>query len=205
MTLICSHRVNWAARLEELDPRFGVEIDLRSEGGELVLEHDPFTDGERFEDWLRSYRHAFIVVNIKEEGLEPRIIEALDGAGVRSWAFLDQSFPFLVKLLRGHDTRTMVRVSEYESIETALALPVRPEWVWVDSFTGEWPDAPTLRRLVEAGFRLMLVSPELQGRDLEKEFDAISARWTDAGVGLDGVCTKQPAFWSRPDLPWWVT
>src|SRR5690606_38958088 len=145
------------------------EIDLHADGDDLVLVHDAFATGERFEDWLESYRHAFIVLNTKEEGLETRIVDALAARGIERWAFLDQSFPFMVKTLRGGESRSMVRISEYESVETALGLPWRPDWVWVDSFTGRWPGPSDLARLVAHGFRLMVVSPELQGRDLDAE------------------------------------
>ncbi|WP_440708530.1 hypothetical protein [Herbiconiux sp. YIM B11900] len=204
MTLICSHRVNEPTALDALDLRYGVEMDLRSEGGRLILVHDAFTDGPDFEDWLAHYRHRFIVLNTKEEGLETRIEEALARAGVTEWAYLDQSFPFLVRTLKRGETRTMVRVSEYESVQTALALQPRPQWVWLDSFTGAWPEAAELRLLAEHGFSIMVVSPELQGRDLESEFEVITARFTEAGVPLHGVCTKKPAVWDRPEAEWWA-
>jgi hypothetical protein len=205
VTLICSHRVNDPGRLDDIPTRFGVEIDLRSDGHELVLEHDPFLGGPSFTTWLKSYRHAFIVVNIKEEGLETRIIESLEAAGVTQWAFLDQSFPFMVKTLRSGSTKTMVRFSEFESMETIVSLPMKPDWVWVDSFTGKWPNATDLVRLANLGHRFMLVSPELQGRDLVSEIDAITSHFVEAGVPIHGVCTKQPSMWERPEASWWAS
>jgi hypothetical protein len=99
----------------------------------------------------------------------------------------------------------MVRISEYESVTTAMALDPRPDWVWVDSFTGSYPSAEDLRTLSGAGFRLMLVSPELQGRSLDDEMPTVEQRFAEAGVPLDGVCTKLPARWHRPEAPWWRT
>lgn len=197
MTLYCKHRVNEPAILAELDSRYGVEIDLRSDGDRIILEHDPFTAGPDFSEWLDSYRHAFIVLNIKEEGLEQRVIAELNARGIVDWAFLDQSFPFLVRLLRTDETRTMVRISEYESAETALALRPRPDWIWVDSFTGSWPSSSTISRLSRHGFKFMIVSPELQGRDLESELGLIRQAFDDANVEIDGVCTKRPEVWEK--------
>ena len=205
MTLICAHRVNDPAALREVPTELGVEIDLHADGDRLVLVHDAFTTGPDFEDWLDSYRHRFIVLNTKEEGLEQRIATLLQARGIHEWAFLDQSFPYLVRTLRGGETRTMVRISEYESLATALALAPRPDWVWVDSFTGAWPQTEELRALSETGFRLMVVSPELQGRSLDDELDTVTQRFVDAGVPLDGVCTKLPARWHRPEAPWWAS
>lgn len=201
MTLICSHRVNAAADLGALDEKYGVEIDLRSHGEQIHLVHDPFVLGENFEEWLEAYHHAFIVLNVKEEGLEERIIQILSQRGVSAWAFLDQSFPFLVRTLRGRESRCMVRVSEYESIETALSLPVRPDWVWLDSFLGGLPSAENIRRLHDHGFQIMVVSPELQGRNLDVEMLGITNLFALAGVPIAGVCTKNPELWNSVSAP----
>lgn len=203
MTLIVSHRVNDPAALDRLAPDYGVEIDLHADGDELVLVHDPFATGPAFEDWLESYRHAFIVLNTKEEGLETRIEAMLAERGITEWAYLDQSFPYMVKTLQRGETRTMVRVSEYERMATPLGLSPAPQWVWVDSFHGRWPDAADLAELVEYGYRLMLVSPELQGRDLEAEQPRIEALLIEAGLRLDAVCTKRAELWTKPEAPWW--
>lgn len=204
MTLICAHRVNDPAALREVPADLGVEIDLHADGNRLVLVHDPFATGPDFADWLAEYRHRFIVLNTKEEGLEQRVVAMLAERGITDWAFLDQSFPYLVRTLRAGETRSMVRVSEYESVATALALSPRPDWVWVDSFTGAWPTAEDLRRLVDHGFRLMVVSPELQGRSLEAEQALLTDHFVAAGVPLHGVCTKRPEAWHRPEAPWWA-
>lgn len=204
MTVICAHRVNEVAQLATVDPRFGVEIDLHSEGDRLILVHDAFATGEYFDEWLDRYNHAFIVVNTKEEGLESKIAAELASRGIVSWAFLDQSFPFMVRTLAGGETRTMVRVSEYESINTALALPNRPEWVWLDSFTGQWPEPAEIGALHAHGFRIMVVSPELQGRSLVEEMSVITDLFEKAGVPLSGVCSKQPEAWEQPTAAWWA-
>lgn len=201
MTIICSHRVNSAAVLGTVDEKYGVEMDLRSHGEQIHLVHDPFVLGEKFEEWLDAYHHAFIVLNVKEEGLEDRIMEILNRRGINAWAFLDQSVPFLVRTLRGGESRCMVRVSEYESIETALSLPNRPDWVWLDSFTGGLPSAADIRRLHDHGFQMMVASPELQGRDLAAEISGITELFVSAGVPLAGVCTKRPEVWNSAYAP----
>lgn len=193
--LICQHRVNTPEGLAATSTEFGVEIDVRSKGDKLLLEHDPYLDGVDFDAWLDAYRHRFIVVNIKEEGLEARIAAALDARAITQWAFLDQSFPFLVRGLRAGETRTMVRVSEFERPQTALALEPRPDWVWVDSFTGQYPEPEDLHDLVDVGYKLMFVSPELQGRDAGSEVPRARSHFESAGIALDGVCTKRPELW----------
>ena len=94
---IIIHRVNTIKKLETVDSNFGVEIDIRSNDGKLILQHDPFEYGDSFDEWLKSYKHGKIILNIKEEGLEDYIIKSLNNHHIDNYFFLDQSFPFLIK------------------------------------------------------------------------------------------------------------
>lgn len=194
---IVAHRRNTIAELEATPARFGVEVDIRSQGPHLVIHHDPFTDGVRFEDWLAAYRHGLLILNTKEEGLEERLLTLMADKGHDDFFFLDQSFPFLIRTARAGEARCAVRVSEYESVETALSLAGLVRWVWVDCFT-HWPlGGDDAARLREAGFRLCAVSPELQGRTDDSEVHALRKHLADAGIALDAVCTKKTALWEE--------
>ena len=95
--------------------------------------------------------------------------------------------------MRG-ERRCAVRVSEYESIDTAMTLAGKIEWVWVDCFT-EFPlSGEDAARLQGAGFRLCLVSPELQGRETA-EIAEMRALLAARGIRAEAVCTKAPEFW----------
>ena len=50
--LLIEHRVNTVAHLRQVPPERGIEVDVRAEGGELILAHDPFQSGERLDDLL---------------------------------------------------------------------------------------------------------------------------------------------------------
>jgi len=86
-------------------------------------------------------------------------------------------------------------VSEFESIETALALAGRIDWVWVDCFTRFPLDGTQARRLQQAGFRLCLVSPELQGRNAAAEIAAMRNELRREDICADAVCTREPKLW----------
>ena len=43
-----SHRINTVEALMENPVEYGVELDLRDRGDRLILQHDPFSDGEDF-------------------------------------------------------------------------------------------------------------------------------------------------------------
>lgn len=192
---IIYHRRNTIDQLNETPSRYGVEVDIRSAGDRLIIHHDPFAVGVPFEVWLQSYRHGTLILNVKEEGLESRLMYLMKKAGVEDYFFLDQSFPFLIKYSGLGERRCAVRVSEFESIETALALAGKVEWVWVDCFTRFPLSRDQGKRLKLAGFKLCLVSPELQGRDPEIEIDHFVQLLEERDIRIDAVCTKRPDLW----------
>ena len=192
---LIAHRRNTVAELRATSSMYGVEVDIRSEGQRLIIHHDPFFIGESFEEWLDSYRHGTLILNVKEEGLEKRLIALVASKGIEDFFFLDQSFSFLVKTFRAGERRCAVRVSEFESVEGALTLAGKIDWVWVDCFT-RFPLAhDDASRLQEAGFKLCLVSPELHGRSPETEIPALASLLKNRGINADAICTKRPDLW----------
>lgn len=189
-----AHRRNRIAELQATPVELGIEMDVRTRGDHLVVAHDPFEDGPTLSEWLDAYRHSLLIVNTKEEGLERWVLPALEERGVTEFFFLDQSFPFLIRTTRAGESRCSVRVSEYESVETALALRGLVSWVWVDCFHGFPLSRPDAHRLVDAGLRLCLVSPELHGRP-EAEIATLRAEAVATGVAWDAVCTRRPDLW----------
>lgn len=196
---LIAHRRNRRDELESTPTHYGVEVDIRSHGSRLIMHHDAFTEGESFDEWLQAYRHGTLILNVKEEGLEDAVIDRMRTHGITDYFFLDQSFPFLVKTAKSGERRCAVRVSEFESIDTALTLAGRIDWIWVDCFTRFPLDHESWRRLKDAGFLLCLVSPELQGRRDEQEISALRRRLAEWGAEPDAVCAKldmMPA-WTR--------
>lgn len=196
MTDIILHRRNTIELLETTPKEYGVEVDIRSYGDQLIIHHDPFTMGELFENWLKEYQHRTLILNVKEEGLESRLVELMSKYNITDFFFLDQSFPFLVKWSSQGEKRCAVRVSEFESVETALTLAGKIDWVWIDCFTHFALQCDEAARLKKAGFKLCLVSPELQGRNAELEISKLHHVLLERNIHADAVCTKQPALWN---------
>ena len=190
-----AHRRNTIEELRLTPKELGIEIDIRSEGASLIVVHDPFQPGIDFDEWFAHFDHKTLILNVKEEGLEDALLKRMATRDVTDFFFLDQSFPFLLKTARAGERRCAVRVSEYESIETALSLTGLIDWIWVDVFTRFALTGREAARLKAAGFRLCLVSPELQGRWDEREIDDIKATCIREGIELDAVCTKRPQCW----------
>ena len=195
------HRRNTLSELLATDSKYGIEADIRSEGDRLIIHHDPFVAGESFDEWVDAYRHGTLILNVKEEGLEARLIALMASKGIDDYFFLDQSFPFLVKWSKTGEQRCAVRVSEFESIDTALTLAGKVDWVWVDCFTKFPLSEEDAVRLKNAGFKLCLVSPELQGRNAEIEIPALVSLLRAWNIEPDAVCTKRPDLWEKMAIP----
>ena len=190
-----AHRRNSITELNATPERYGVEVDIRSSGNKLIISHDPFIAGESFEEWLEAFKHGTLILNVKEEGLEERLIHLMDRAAIENYFFLDQSFPYLIKYSKMGVHRCAVRVSEFESINTALTLAGKVDWVWVDCFTQFPLTQDDAKRLHEAGFKLCLVSPELQGRDAQIAIAQTVQILNDRNIQAQAVCTKRPDLW----------
>ena len=195
--LYIAHRINDINQLKQTPSEMGVEIDIRSNGQDLILQHDPFLVGTHFHDWLKCYQHQLIILNIKEEGLEERILSYLGEFNIKNYFFLDQSFPFLVKLARQGQKQSAVRVSEYESIKTVKNLAHHVNWVWIDYFTKFPLDPSEVNELKELDFKLCIVSPELQGYDPEIEISKLGHLFNSSEIKLDAICTKRPDLWKE--------
>jgi len=191
---IIRHRRNTIAELRDTPINLGVEVDVRTFGDKLIIHHDPFVQGESFDEWIASYRHGLLILNVKEEGLEERLLDLMNKHSIKDFFFLDQSFPFIVKTTKRGEYRCAIRVSEFESIETALLMCGKVLWVWVDFFTRFPLDHEKFQKLQAAGLSICLVSPELQGYD-ESCIFALQKILKLEKIVPDAVCTKQPELW----------
>jgi hypothetical protein len=194
---LIAHRRNTLNELLATPTKYGVEVDIRSYGDKLFIHHDPFIQGESFDSWITAYQHGTLILNVKEEGLEARLIRMMKSKGIEDYFFLDQSFPFLIKWSKAGEHRCAVRVSEFESIETAMTLAGKIDWAWVDCFSRFPLSREDARRLKDKGLRLCLVSPELQGRNAKSEIPALAALLKERGIQADAVCTKRPDLWEQ--------
>jgi hypothetical protein len=194
---LIAHRRNTLNELLATPTKYGVEVDIRSYGDKLVIHHDPFIQGESFDSWITAYQHGTLILNVKEEGLEARLVEMMRSKGIEDYFFLDQSFPFLIKWSEAGEHRCAVRVSEFESIETAMTLAGKIDWAWVDCFSHFPLSREDARRLKDSGLKLCLVSPELQGRNAKSEIPALAALLKEHGIQADAVCTKRPDLWEQ--------
>ena len=196
MNQIIIHRCNTINQLRSIPKKYGVEIDIRSYKDQLVLHHDPFVkDAETFHDWINHFEHESIILNVKEEGLEEKLIKIMKDYEIDKYFFLDQSFPFLVKYANKGHSKSAIRFSEFESIDTVLSLEGKIEWVWVDYFSQFPLKKKESYLLHNKGFNICLVSPELQGFNPEVEIIKLQNSIKNNDIIFDTVCTKYPLLW----------
>jgi NDP-sugar pyrophosphorylase family protein len=187
--LYIAHRINTVNELKEIPYKYGIELDLRDNlDANIHLSHDPFIQGELFEDFLKVYNHSFIILNIKSERIEYRIIDILKKYKITNYFFLDSSFPMIKKLSSEGENNIAIRLSEYEGIDTVLNMKGLVKWVWVDCFNKLPLDYDTFRILKKNGFNICIVSPELQSQP--EKIEVYKKQLYENNIQVDMICTK---------------
>lgn len=183
-----AHRINTIEELRKVPREYGVELDLRDRLDDLILSHEPFADGQKFEDYLKEYNHGTMICNIKSERIEHRVLELIKKYNIKRYFFLDSSFPMIYLLTSHGEKNVALRFSEFEGTDTIFNMRGMAEWVWVDCFSKLPVDSDNYKRLKEAGFKLCLVSPELQGQ-VEK-LEMYKSYLKENKIEFDAICTK---------------
>ena len=187
--IYCCHRINTINELHKISAAHGIELDLRDTlSGEIYIAHDPFVSGELFDDFLHFYNHAFIILNIKSERIEYKVLELLRKFNISNYFFLDSTFPMIYKLSGEGEKKIAIRFSEYESIDTALAMKGLVDWVWVDCFTKNPLTKENYAILKSAGYKICFVSPELQNQSTK--INEYKSYFENNHILIDMICTK---------------
>lgn len=162
---------NSAVALERaLQAGYGIETDVRDLNGRLVISHDPPRDSGEVLDlpWFFDLIQASgglgrIALNIKADGLLPLLSATQQVAAVDAAQFFvfDMSVPDAISFLYS-SIPTYTRISEYEDPPSFLD---QAKGVWVDNFSGTFPQVSRAAALMEQGIRAAIVSPELHRRD----------------------------------------
>ncbi|MCW1359922.1 hypothetical protein OLQ22_01495 [Campylobacter jejuni] len=139
-----------------------------------------------------------IICNIKESGLEEKVIELL---GDRfDYYFLDSQIPDILRLSKdGYLGKFIIRISDIESYNEKLMTISKPKYVWVDYSQFDKFDIQDYKEFIHGikprlkKVKPILVSPELYDLsyiELIKYIQSILPK------GFS-VCTKKPELWSE--------
>ena len=172
----------------------GTETDIRDLNGELVISHDPAKPGVlTFADLLSiTPPDALLALNVKSDGLAKLAVEQLQAANHHSYLFFDMSIPDMLTYMR-IGAPLAARLSEYEPwVETIMN---QVHYIWLDAFEGNWYDLEYLKKLINSGKKIMVVSSELHGRlgeNLEEQWGMLDALVKDANSDNIILCTDYP-------------
>lgn len=191
--IVIKHRVNTVKDLKATEERFGVEVDVRTWGKDLILHHDPFVQGELLENFLSSYNHKFIILESKVERIEPAIIDMAERYGIKDYFLLSVNPPFMWNLMNKGFKKMNARLSELESVETCRLWAGKCEWVWVDTWTKLPLDKRNYDILKQLGYKICLVSPEMLGR--LQDIQIYRKFFADNNMSIDAVCTDSCEAW----------
>ena len=187
--IFIAHRINTIKELNTIPKEYGIEIDIRDNKNELILVHDPFTNGENLDEFLKHYDKSFIILNIKSERIEFKVIELLKKYNITEYFFLDSTIPMIYQLHNIHENNIAVRFSEFESIESVEKIKNMVKWVWIDCFTMFPLDKNIYKKIRELGLKICLVSPELQNHDI-KMINQIKIIIKENKFEIDAICSK---------------
>ena len=201
---ILAHRGRWATSSERngadaligaVSDGFGIETDLRDTLGDIFVSHDPVSSEnclrlrKLFRDEAFHTGTGRLALNIKADGLQATIRSVLEEVGIsidRVYAF-DMSLPDMLGYLKT-GIPVYTRASEYESDPTLLE---QAAGVWVDNFSGDFPQLEVAQKYLEDGLRVAIVSPELHGREPDDLWYRIEAGGLQENPNFE-ICTDFP-------------
>ena len=186
------------ALLAALDAGFSIETDLRDRNGTVVVSHDPVTDDSVMT--LRGFlglissvkvsRDLILALNIKSDGLNSIMKDELRMLKSTPHFFFDMSIPELVKYAKA-GLSVGLRRSEFEILAPQLFVCGEPSAVWVDGFDSDWWKSSELLELGHRNRVVVIVSPELHGRDPAKVWKTFAEEFYN-----------NPNLYICTDYPW---
>jgi hypothetical protein len=201
---VLAHRGHWITPTEKnsvialrraLEGGFGIETDIRDLDGELVISHDPPLSGsapQSFASFLDLYRSlgstGWLALNIKADGLAPKVKAELEAFEVANAFVFDMSVPDM----RGYLSEDLITFTRMSDVEPSPSYYEASKGVWLDCFEIPYSPVEWVQKAMSDGKFAALVSPELHRRDYLAAWTA----WRDA-FRLDReplvmICTDEP-------------
>tara|TARA_B100000767_G_scaffold275136_1_gene310628 strand:+ start:3410 stop:4009 length:600 start_codon:yes stop_codon:yes gene_type:complete len=156
------HRVNSLKKLKNIDHNFGVEVDVRSINKKLILNHEPFQKAVSLDTFLKKFNHKFLILNVKEEGIENLILNYVKKNRIKNYFLLDVTVPKIFQFIKNKKKNNLcLRISKFEKLNQLNFFNKKIEWIWVDTFDNKIPLNINDLEGYSKKFKLCLVSPEL--------------------------------------------
>ena len=164
---------------------FSVETDIRHSEGQAVICHDLAAGAELPQLELLTRFTSSFALNVKEDGLQDLFVK------VRPWIEMSKSFVFDGSIPEMYKYREIgisqaLRLSEFEK-----TMPWQSGHIWLDSFREDWwlKDREIFK--IFEGSQVVVVSPELHGRDPRFVWDFLARERIKGRFDLS-ICTDRP-------------
>jgi len=186
------HRINKIKDLKSLPKKFGIEVDIRTMGSKLILNHEPFNKGDILENYLENYEHKTLVLNLKEAGIEKEVLKLVKTHLIKSFFLLDVEMPYMYSATKKGQKNIAVRFSEYENLGLTKYFQGKLNLVWIDTVTKLPINLNNVKILSK--FKSCIVCPERWGRKKDirtykKKLFKLNFKPTSVMTSLD--CVKE--------------
>ena len=159
------HRINKIKDLIKIPKIYGTEIDIRTKGSKLILNHEPYENGDKIENYLENYNNKTLVLNLKEAGIENDVLKIVKQYSIKSYFLLDVEMPYLYSATKKNKKNIAVRFSEYEDINLSNYFKNKAKWIWIDTVT-KLPINRSNLKIINK-FKSCIVCPERWGRSYD--------------------------------------
>ena len=165
MILFIAHRQNNLKKINyEHNSNFnGVEIDVRTDSKNIIINHDPFKKSLIFNKSLKIFKKYFLIIDVKSTGICHKIYNILKKKR-KKFLFLNliQS-EFINMVQTGRGKNLMIRFSSYESFNLKNKNFQKVKWVWFDFFDKHFITIREYKYLKKFNKKICLTSPDLLG------------------------------------------
>ncbi len=185
---IIIHRINKIKELKKIPVNFGTEIDIRSYGSKLILNHEPKMKGEDFENYLDNYKNGTLILNIKESGIEDEVLKKVKKFNqIKSFFLLDVEIPYLFSSLKKNTKHCAIRTSYYEPLKSSLKFKKIFNWLWIDTIKTINFENKEEKKILK-NFKKCLVCPERWGKP--EQIKMYKKYFKKQNLKLDAVMTS---------------
>lgn len=188
---IYAHRGLWGkaeknsldALLFAANSGYAIETDIRDFKDSVVISHDPVAEMPEVNLSQLVALNSKLALNIKSDGLLTLIPDEFRRN--LDYFFFDGSIPELYRY-RQAGFNTAVRLSEFEP-----DIPWQSSRIWLDSFESDWWLTGSLLEKYSENAEVIVVSPELHGRDKSKVWDSVRTSIQGGNTNIS-ICTDFP-------------
>ena len=188
MPIFIAHRINKVNDLLKVNPKDGIETDIRDFNKKLVLSHNPYKNSEKFKKFIKFTKRRLIFLNIKSYGIIKDILKIVKNK--KNIYFLDLAFSEIDYLINKKlSDKIVLRFSIYEKFDLQKKYFKKIDWIWYDFFKNKYISKKEYLYLNKFKKKICIVSPELLNKSKQDVIKLIK-HLNKNNINVDAICTK---------------